>query len=100
MHSPPPNRNTIAVIAISAFLAGCATTAAPRFPPDVATAFARDNMRRLDTPLLSIYYPEQRKAEALRFADRVERCAAVLKSLALLHNNYADQKLAILMPEA
>ena len=71
----------------------------PQIPQDVAAALARDPMRRLDTTSLSIYYPAPRRDEALRFADRTERCARALRARTLLHNDIADQRMAIILPD-
>jgi hypothetical protein len=59
---------------------GCAI--GPRFPPDVATSFARDQMRRLETRSLVVYYPAQARDAALATAARIESCAATLRRAA------------------
>ncbi len=62
-------------------LAGCATLS-PRFPQDVAASFAREQMRRLDTANLQVYYPARHAEPARRIAGRLERCATELRKLA------------------
>ncbi|MBL8933548.1 MAG: hypothetical protein JNM69_03285, partial [Archangium sp.] len=46
---------------------GCAT-ATPRFSQELATAFAQDDMRRLETDDLEVYYPAAHKEAAERVA--------------------------------
>jgi hypothetical protein len=53
----------------------------------------------METDLLEIYYPEKRRADALRIAERLEGCAAVIKSQVKIHNSYADQKMTIVIPD-
>lgn len=70
----------IAGLVAAAFtLLGCASHG-PQFPQEVATSFARDKMRRLETASTQIYYPEQHRASALRLAARVEHCVARLRA--------------------
>ena len=38
-------------------LAGCVGVAQQRFPTDVQTAVAHDDMRKLETRLFIVYYP-------------------------------------------
>ena len=100
MRSPPrraPLPQLLTVVA--AVLGGCVASVQPQIPQDVATALARDPMRRLDTTSLSIYYPAPRRDEALRFADRTERCARALRARTLFHNDIADQRMAIILPD-
>src|SRR5690242_15351215 len=78
---------------------GCVASIQPQIPADVATALARDRMRRLDTPSLSLYYPDGRRPETLRFAARLERCAQLLRARMLFHNDIADRRMAVILPE-
>lgn len=54
-------------------LLGCAT-ATPRFSQELATAFAQDEMRRLETPELELYYPAAHREAAERVARRAAEC--------------------------
>ncbi|MFP2963079.1 hypothetical protein ACLEPN_36290 [Myxococcus sp. 1LA] len=56
---------------------GCAFVT-PRFPQNIQASFARDEMRKLTTESLELYYPAQLRAEALRMASRLEGCVARL----------------------
>jgi hypothetical protein len=80
-------------------LAGCVASVQPQMPVDVAAALARDPMRRLDTPSLSLYYPAGRRAETLHFAERLEGCAQLLRARMLFHNDIADRRMAVILPE-
>lgn len=59
---------------------GCAFVS-PRFSQEVQASFARDNMRKLTTRSMELYYPEQLKPEALRVAARIEACVDHLREL-------------------
>ncbi len=52
---------------------GCAFVS-PRFSQEVQASFARDEMRKLTTRSMELYYPEHLKPAALRMAARVEQC--------------------------
>lgn len=77
----------------------CATVL-PRFPTDVQTAVVRDDMRRMETDQLILYYPAPRRALAERVAARLERCARELRAAAPLDNALARRKFTIVLPEA
>ncbi len=62
--------------------AGCATVN-PRFTPAVTASFASQEVRKLQTPSLELYYPAVRRGEALRVAQRLEHCIAQLRTLTL-----------------
>jgi hypothetical protein len=64
-------------------LAGCATSTAPRFDQDLATTFAQDDMRRLESPELELYYPAEHKEAALRVAARAAECLRELRARAI-----------------
>ncbi len=87
------------LLGLAIALGGCVASVQPQLPQDVAAALARDPMRRLDTTSLSVYYPAPRREEALRFADRTERCARALRARPLFHNGIADQRMAIILPD-
>jgi hypothetical protein len=59
---------------------GCASVS-PRFSQDVQASFARDEMRKLTTRSMELYYPEHLKPTALRIAARVEACVDRLQEL-------------------
>jgi hypothetical protein len=84
-------------LAVAFATAGC--TAGTTYPSDVQHAFARDSMRRAETPNLVLYYPASRRAEAERFARRAEACASVLKGLAQVHTRSWREKMTVTMPE-
>lgn len=81
---------------VAAVLAACGGIA-PRFPQDVQTTLAHDDMRRLETERFIIYYPAARRALVDRFLARADRCAAVLREHSLVHGR--DRKFVILMPD-
>ena len=60
---------------------GCATLTT-RFPSNVAAGFAEGPMRRMETRSLRIYYPEERQADVLRMAARLEACVDLLTAKA------------------
>jgi hypothetical protein len=78
-----------------AMLAGCATVA-PRFPTDVQTAIAHDDMRRLETDRFIIYFPASRRALVDRFLVRADRCAQALHDYALIKRL---SKIVVVMPD-
>ncbi len=69
-------------LALAVLATGCATLG-PRFTPAVTASFAHQDVRKLETPSLELYYPEVRRAEALRVASRLEGCIAHLRTLTL-----------------
>lgn len=75
---------------------GCAVLT-PRFGADVQTAVVRDDMRRMETDTLVVYYPEGRKAEAIRTASRVAYCVRELREHAPIHDAWTDQKPRIVL---
>jgi len=91
----------VAIAALSAWGMGlgCAGVFAPQFPQDIATALAQERMSRLETPDMYLYYPTKRRDEALRFLERVGACAAHWRSESWLHNQIADAKMVLVMPE-
>jgi hypothetical protein len=54
---------------------GCA---GPRFQQHVTTRFAREEVRKLETPNLEVYYVASQRENAYRLVAKLERC---LKSL-------------------
>lgn len=59
---------------------GCAT-ATPRFSQELATAFAQDDMRRLETPELELYYPAPHREAAELIARRATECLRRFREL-------------------
>ena len=85
----------LAVIAAT----GCFGSAVPQFPQDISAALVANRMRRMETPDVRLYYPEQRRELALRFLARVEGCARALRQRARIHNRVADEKMTVILPE-
>lgn len=69
-------------LAAATLAPGCATLG-PRFTPAVTASFAHQEVRKLETPSLELYYPTARRSEALRVAERLETCLAHLRTLTL-----------------
>jgi hypothetical protein len=91
----------------SLLLSGCAFVT-PRFPQNVQTSFVREDMRKLSTRSLELYYPAQYRPSALRIAARVEDCVERLRRLtksprerprALVYLTSADFNNAYVMPD-
>lgn len=78
-------------------LAGC-VSAQPRFPPDVQRAINRDDMRRLETRELIVYYPDGTRAEALAVAARLEYCRRELARVEVAKNGFASEKPVFVLP--
>ena len=81
--------------ALAVALAGCAGVA-PRFPTDVQTAVAHDDMRKLETDRFIIYYPSSRRALVDRFLVKADRCAREIRERAAIPN---PRKFVIVMPD-
>jgi hypothetical protein len=88
-------------------LSGCAFVT-PRFPQNVQTSFVRDDMRKLSTSTLELYYPAQYRPAALRIAARLEDCVERLRHLTqsprqrprvLVYLTSADFNNAYVMPD-
>ncbi len=81
----PANRRLPCWHALATFLllttAGCAFVT-PRFPQNVQASFARDEMHKLTTESLVLYYPAQLRGSALRMASRLEGCVQRLRGKA------------------
>lgn len=73
---------------------GCATTS-PRFDQDVATSFVQDDMRKLETPDIELYYPAQYQVAARRVAARASECLRALRSRAVTKRHHARALLFI-----
>ncbi|MCA3011099.1 MAG: hypothetical protein INH41_01730 [Myxococcaceae bacterium] len=70
-----------AVFVFAALLVGCATTQ-PRFGQAIATSFAQDEMRKLETDALEVYYPAAHRDVALRVASRAAECLSSFRAKA------------------
>lgn len=57
---------------------GCAYVT-PRFPQNIQASFAREEMRKLTTASLELYYPASLRGAALRTAARMEGCVQRLR---------------------
>ncbi|WP_257447200.1 TolB family protein [Archangium lipolyticum] len=88
-------------------LSGCAFVT-PRFPQNVQTSFVREDMRKLTTSSLVLYYPADLRPAALRIAARVEDCVERLRTLTqsprkrdrvLVYLTSADFNNAYVMPD-
>jgi hypothetical protein len=60
------------------FCTACATLA-PRFEQDVATSFAQEDMRVLETDDVQLYYPFSQRDRALEVAARAGQCIKSLR---------------------
>ncbi|MET0403674.1 MAG: hypothetical protein ABW123_14780 [Cystobacter sp.] len=69
------------LLALLLSLSGCAFVT-PRFEQNVQAEFAREDMRKLTTRTLELYYPARLRPSALRIASRVEDCVERLRHLA------------------
>jgi hypothetical protein len=61
-------------------LSGCAFVT-PRFPQNIQASFVQEDMRKLSTRSLELYYPAHQRPAALRIAARVEDCVERLRLL-------------------
>ncbi|HSP79038.1 MAG TPA: hypothetical protein VLQ93_10940, partial [Myxococcaceae bacterium] len=68
------------LLLLASTLAGCAFVT-PRFPQNIRTSFAREEMRKLSTRSMELYYPAELRPAALRIAARVEDCVERLRGL-------------------
>ncbi|MGC4122993.1 MAG: hypothetical protein QM765_52170 [Myxococcales bacterium] len=69
----------LALLACLLALSGCASVLL-RFPQDVAASFARDDMRRMETEHLELYYPAAHQEAATSIAARLEQCIGKLRA--------------------
>ncbi|MFZ5440408.1 MAG: hypothetical protein ACOZQL_10385 [Myxococcota bacterium] len=66
--------------AVALALSSACASLSPRFEQDVATTFAQDDMRRLETDDLELYYPAQYADAAKRVAARSAECLRLLRA--------------------
>jgi hypothetical protein len=76
---------------------GCAQ-ASPRFGPDVQTALAREEMRRMETDDIRLYYAQRDHDTAVRMLSRFEGCVAELRRHAKVKNRASREKLVVVVP--
>ncbi|RKG95061.1 hypothetical protein [Corallococcus carmarthensis] len=74
-----PARQPAILACLLLLTSGCAFVA-PRFPQNVQASFARDEMHKLTTQSLELYYPVHLRATALRVAARMEACVDRLRT--------------------
>jgi len=89
----------LAVLGSLSATLGCLPTVEPRYPQNVASALARHPMRTVESEHVLLEYPESRRELAYRVLPHVEDCAAYLERVAQVHNDVADRKLTVVMPE-
>ena len=97
--SPEP---CVRALVSRAILFGCLANTScavisPRFGSDVQTAVVRDDMRRLETETLVVYYPKGRESEAKRTASRVGYCVRAIRKQAPIHDSWTEQKPRIVL---
>jgi hypothetical protein len=78
-------------------LVGCVSTT-PRFDPDIQRAINGDDMRRMETRELVVYYPDGTRAETLEVARRLEYCRHEIQRRALLKQGPAAEKSVFVLP--
>src|SRR5688572_114042 len=88
-----------AALTVLTTVAGCVATAGPRFPAEVSAAIARDDMRRLETDELIVYYPSHRRELAVRAAERITACRTMARTRSRINAWPAREKAIIVMPE-
>src|SRR5690606_30188229 len=86
----------ILAILLASLATGCAG-AQPRFTPDIQSSFVENPMHRMDTELLTVYYPAHRQTEAERFAAHLETCVAEISKHRISTTKRA--KIPVIMPE-
>lgn len=78
-------------------LVGCVSTT-PRFSPSIQRAINREDMRRLETDGLVLYYPDGTRSEVLAVAARLEYCRRELSRQALVEGGLAADKSVFVLP--
>jgi hypothetical protein len=91
---------TLGLSLLAAALAqGCVAIAQPRFLPEIAAGIKAKPMRRLETNDIAVYYAQDRRAEAERFALWVGGCVRDLRPWARIDSRLALRKPFVVMPE-
>jgi hypothetical protein len=96
---PPGLRPPRAALLLLGLTGGCVALAQPRYTADVAAGIQSAPMRRLETNDIAVYYPQERRAEAERFAHWVGGCIRDLRGWAPIDNRLARRKPFVVMPE-
>ncbi|TXD34910.1 hypothetical protein FRC98_17460 [Lujinxingia vulgaris] len=87
----------VLIAALVVLVCGCAVGNGPRFSPELQQSFAREDMRRMDTENLSLYYPAHRKAQTERIAAQLELCFEELNAKAVRGGPF--KRVPIFLPE-
>ncbi len=74
-------------LSLALVLNACATTS-PRFDQEVATTFAQDDMRKLETDDLELYYPAAYADVARQVAARAAECLRLMRARDLEKRDY------------
>src|SRR5512146_2965901 len=82
-------------VVLATLASGCIATATPRFPDDVAASLAHEDMRRLDTTELTVYYPADRADVAMRAVRAITTCLRAARR----HAPSRRAKPRVLMPD-
>ena len=69
------------LLVVMAIVLGACASAEPRFSPDVQQSFREQDMYRMDTDRLQIYYPRPRRDDAIEIAHRLEQCLDELEDV-------------------
>jgi len=80
MRSPSSWPFTLALLLLGSVCCGCASVT-PSFDPAVSNAFAHDEMRKMESASLELYYPAKDRELALRTMARLESCLQRLRAL-------------------
>lgn len=86
-----------AVFLCASLAVGCAQ-ASPRFGQDIQTALAREDMRRIETADMRLYYAERDEETARRMLSRFEGCVAELRLHGKIRNRASREKLVVVAP--
>ncbi|QRK04842.1 hypothetical protein JQX13_32075 [Archangium violaceum] len=68
------------LLLFSLLILGAFGCAGPRFQQPVTTRFAREDVRKLETPNLDVYYVANQKENAYRLVAKLERCLKPLQA--------------------
>jgi hypothetical protein len=95
LYLPAARHAFVLVVLASALSCGALP---PVDPQPIMTAYRKETMRKMQTPSAEIYYPERRRAEALRIGSRIEACVGRLR--ALTKSGRPRRKLIVMLPES
>ncbi len=88
-----------ALLALTLLAAANGCVVARRFDGATQASLARSDMRVFETDTMRLYYPAERREEAVRFAGRVEACVDKIKGATFVHNDHAERRLNVVFPE-